>query len=381
MKNVRYLRRVEQLKNLTPSERKTLGRVTERYSFRANDYYLSLADWDNPDDPIRKIIVPQEGELEPFGDLDASNESTNYVAPGCQHKYHSTALLICTEMCGSFCRFCFRKRLFMDDNDEAVVDVSEGIEYIRQNPQITNVLLSGGDPLFLSSRRLDDILTRLRDIPHVGIIRIGSKMPAFNPYRIINDPELCEVLSRHSSPEKRIYVMVHFNVPQELTPAARRGIDLLIRSGAILCNQTPLLKGINDRPEILAELMRQLSFMGVPPYYFFMCRPTEGNKPFALSLVESYQLLEEAKLRESGLAKRARLVMSHESGKVEMVGMTRNHMYLRYHRARNAEDKSRFMIFHRDNDAYWLDDLVPVAEAPHPVSRHGHRAHFGIGPE
>jgi len=381
MKNVRYLRRVEQLEHLSPAEKRALGRVAEKYSFRANDYYLGLIDWSNPDDPIRKIIIPQEGELEPFGDLDASNESANYVAPGCQHKYPSTALLICNETCGSYCRFCFRKRLFMNDNDEAAIDVTPGIEYIRRTPQITNVLLSGGDPLFLSTRRLDDILRRLRKIPHVGIIRIGSKIPAFNPYRIIDDPELCATLARYSSPENRLYLMVHFNVPQELTPIARKGIDLLVKSGVILCNQTPLLKGINDRPEILAELMRQLSSIGVPPYYFFMCRPTEGNKPFTLSMVEAYQLLEESKLRVSGLAKRARLVMSHESGKIEMVGLTRNHMYLRYHRARDEADKSRFMIFHRDNDAYWLDDLVPVAETPHPVSRHGHRTHLGIGPE
>jgi len=381
MHKVRYLHRVDQVDQLTPTEKRTLGRVADRYSFRANDYYLGLINWSDPEDPIRRIILPQEGELEPFGDLDASNESTNYVAPGCQHKYHSTALLICTEICGSYCRFCFRKRLFMNDNDEAVVDLTEGIEYIRRTPQITNVLLSGGDPLFLSTRRIEHIIRELREIPHVGIIRIGSKMPSFNPYRIIDDPALLEMITRYSSPEKRIYIMTHFNVPQELTPVARKGVDLLIKAGAILCNQTPLLKGINDKPEVLAELMRQLSFMGVPPYYFFMCRPTEGNKPFALSLVDAYRLLEESKLQVSGLAKRARLVMSHESGKVEMVGMTRNHLYLRYHRARDAADKSRFMIFHRDNDAYWLDDLVPVAEAPHPVSRHGHRAHHGIGPE
>jgi len=348
---------------LPEHERKELAAVTGKYVFRANEYYLGLIDWSDPQDPIRRIIIPQLNELTDYGELDASNEERNYAAPGCQHKYPHTALLICTEVCGGYCRFCFRKRLFMDDNEEAVVDVSPGIEYIRRHPRISNVLLTGGDPLFLSTRRLEDILARLREIDHVRIIRIGSKMPAFNPYRIIDDPTLLEVLARYSLADRRIYVMTHFNSPRELTPAAREGLVLLQKAGVILANQTPVLRGINDRPADLAELMNELSFAGVTPYYFFQCRPTIGNYPFGLTLTEAYESLAEAKARVSGLAKRARLVMSHESGKIEIVGLTDQHIYMRYHRARARSDESQFMIYHRDDEARWLDELTPAEQA------------------
>lgn len=381
MGKVRYARSVDTLEQMPREERKQLRKVTEKYTFRANEYYLNLIDWSDPDDPIRNIIVPQLSELESFGDLDASGEESNYVAPGCQHKYQDTALLVCTEVCGAYCRFCFRKRLFMKNNEEAVIDVKPGLDYIRSKPQITNVLLTGGDPLFLSTRRLEKIIKPLREMPHVGIIRIGTKMPAFNPYRIIDDPELTAMLSRYSTREKRIYLVVHFNVPQEISDQAALGLDLLMKAGVILANQTPLLKGINLRPDILAELMRKLSYIGVPPYYFFQCRPTEGNLSFEPSLVESFRALEKAKKQVSGLARRARLAMSHESGKIEMVGLTKDHIYLRYHRARRQENDGRFMVYHRDDEAYWLDDLVPVEQTPHPVRAFGHRAAHAIGPE
>src|SRR5690606_32856344 len=132
--------------------------------------------------------------------LDASNEAAVTVEKGVQHKYRDTALLLCNEVCGAYCRYCFRKRLFMDGNDEVSIDVSRGIEYIRQHPEINNVLLTGGDPLLMATRRLREILARLREIPHVKIIRIGTKMPAFNPWRVLDDPELLDAISTYSLP-------------------------------------------------------------------------------------------------------------------------------------------------------------------------------------
>jgi L-lysine 2,3-aminomutase len=154
--------------------------------------------------------------------------------------------------------------------------------------------------------------------------------------------------------------MTHFNVPQELTDLSLQALDLLMKAGVVLSNQTPILQGINHQTPVLAELMERLAAAGVPPYYFFQCRPTQGNAPFALTLVESYRALERAKAMVSGLAKRARLVMSHDSGKIAMVGLDRDHIYLRYHRARHAEDEGRFMVCHRDDTARWFDDLQPV---------------------
>lgn len=226
MTKVKYMTRVEKVDHLTGQEKEEFEKVSALYKFRANDYYLGLINWDDPDDPIRRIVIPQAGELEAFGTLDASNEESNYVAPGTQHKYASTVLLLVNETCGAFCRFCFRKRLFMDDNNETVNDVTEGIAYIKANPQVSNVLLTGGDPLLLSTKRLEKIISQIREIDHVKIIRIGSKMPAFNPHRIINDPDLLTMLSKCSTLENRIYLMAHFNVVNELTTDAVHALDL-----------------------------------------------------------------------------------------------------------------------------------------------------------
>jgi KamA family protein len=359
MRKTKYVRDLAHIRPLSDADRTALQPVTDKFKFRANDYYLGLINWDDPNDPIRKIIVPQISELSQSGALDASNEQSNYVAPGCQHKYPHTALLLCIETCGGYCRFCFRKRLFMDDNDEVVNDISEGIAYIRDHPAINNVLLTGGDPLLLSTRKLEKIIRPLRQIEHVRLIRIGSKIPAFDPYRIINDPELPAMLARYSTRHRRIYLMAHFNTAREITDTASLGLDLLVKAGVVITNQTPVLRGINDSPAALRQLMNELSYIGVPPYYFFQCRPTRGNEPYELPLVQAYRSLEEAKKGVSGLAKRARLVMSHARGKIEVVGLTRHNIYLRYHRARHPEDEGRFMSFYRDDKAKWLDDLVP----------------------
>ncbi len=359
MSPVRYTKSVSKLDKIPEKDRAMMAKVAERYAFRANDYYLNLIDWDDPDDPIRHIVVPQEGELEPWGALDASNEADNYVAPGCQHKYSDTALLLVNEVCGAYCRFCFRKRLFMNDNEEVEFDPGPGIDYIRQNPQISNVLLTGGDPLLLSTRRLTEIIGALRKIEHVRIIRIGSKMTAFNPFRILEDEDLLNLFDRHSTSRGRIYVMNHFNHPREITPEAKQALNALHQAGVMLVNQTPLIRGINADPDILAELIAELSWMGVPPYYFFQCRPTEGNKPFEIPITESWTVLNQAMTKVSGLARRARLAMSHEFGKVEVPAVTDDLIVCRYHRAKNPANDGRVMLFRRDDKAYWLDDLVP----------------------
>ncbi|RME31354.1 MAG: KamA family radical SAM protein [Candidatus Zixiibacteriota bacterium] len=374
MRKVRYRLNIKKLDRLSEAERRSLLPVTKRYKFRANDYYLGLINWDDPDDPIRRIVIPRPDELDDFGRLDASNEQDNYAAPGCQHKYTDTALLLCNEVCGAYCRFCFRKRLFQDENHEVVFDVTPGIDYIRRTPAITNVLLTGGDPLMLSTEQIENILRPLREIEHVRIIRIGSKMPAFNPYRIIDDPALLAVLSRYSTREQRVYVMAHFNHPRELTDESRLALDLLMKAGVTTVNQSPVIGGLNDDPAVLADLMRELSFIGVPPYYFFQCRPTEGNKPFDIPIVRTWEVFEQARRAVSGLARRARLVMSHDLGKIEILACTDKHIYLKFHRARYPDDEGRLLVCHRDDRAYWLDDLTMADGAEHPCRRRPPRA-------
>ncbi|WP_042166553.1 KamA family radical SAM protein [Paenibacillus gorillae] len=356
MQKVRYITDVAKMENLSEHEKAVLKPITDKFVFRVNDYYLQLINWDDPHDPIRKLVIPNEGELSEYGRWDASDEDTNYVVPGCQHKYRTTALLIVSEVCGSYCRYCFRKRLFRNDVKEAMSDVAPGLAYIAQTPEINNVLLTGGDSLILATSKLRTIIEGLRSIDHVKIIRLGSKIPVFNPMRIYQDEELLELIRTHSTEEKRIYVMAHINHPREITAEARRGFKALHDAGAIVVNQTPVLKGINDDPAVLGELLDQLSWAGVTPYYFFVNRPVAGNREFVLPLERVYQIVEEAKARTSGLGKRVRLSMSHTSGKIEILAIDNGKAYLKYHQSRD-ENYGQFMTLDCPPGAEWFDDL------------------------
>jgi len=377
---VRYVRDVDKIANIPPEERAKLKAVAERYVFRANDYYLGLIDWTDPNDPIKQLIIPRVEELSDWGKLDASNERAVTVSRGVQHKYPHTVLLLCNEVCGAYCRYCFRKRLFMDENDETTNDISAGLAYIAANPNITNVLLTGGDPLLMSTRRLVEVFEALRAVPHVRIIRIGSKMPAFDPWRVLNDPALQEAFRQYSTPRKRIYLMAHFDHPRELTDPAVDGIDCCIRNGVICVNQCPLIKGINDDPTVLSDLFRELSFIGCPPYYLFQGRPTAGNEPYEVPIVRGWGIFREAMRRGSGLSRRAKYVMSHETGKVEILAVDDRHIYLRYHRARDEAQRGRYMIFKRNDEAYWLDQLEP-AESDVPAFAPSSLSEVEEGPE
>lgn len=352
----KYITDIDRIEQIPKEEREKLKQITEKFVFRVNDYYLNLIDWDDPEDPIRKLVIPNEEELNDYGRWDASDEDTNYVVPGCQHKYETTALLIVSEVCGAYCRYCFRKRLFRNDVKEATIDVQPGIEYIKQHPEINNVLLTGGDPLILAARRLDAIFTQLREIDHVKIIRVGSKLPAFNPMRIYEDEELLEVIRKHSTPEKRIYIMAHINHPREITEHTYKAFQALHDAGAIVVNQTPVLKGINDDADVLAELLDKLSWAGVTPYYFFINRPVRGNDSFVLTLEEAYNLVEEAKAKTSGLGKRVRLSMSHTAGKIEILAIENGKAYLKFHQSRDG-NYGKFMVLDCPKDAAWFDDL------------------------
>lgn len=363
MPKPRYLTDIRKIEAIPPEQREKMTPITDKFVFRVNDYYLSLIDWDCPEeDPIYKLIIPNEAELDEYGRWDASDEHLNYAAPNVQHKYGTTALLMVSEVCGAYCRFCFRKRLFRNDVKETSMEVGPGVDYISQHPEINNVLLTGGDSLILATNKIRNIVRMLREVPHVKIIRFGTKLPAFNPMRIYEDEELLQVLSEYSRPDARIHVMAHFNHPRELTPEAYRAIDALQRAGVIVVNQTPVLKGINDEPEVLGELLDKLSWAGVTPYYFFQNRPVAGNASFVLSFEEAYRVIEAAKARTSGLGKRVRYAMSHTSGKIEILAVENGRIYLKYHQARHPDWYGRFMVLDCPPDAAWFDDL-PGADA------------------
>ena len=355
------VRDVSRLARLTSAEQAALGEVAERYSFRATEYYLGLVDWSDPSDPIRTLIVPQEAELEEFGTPDASNEASNTVVPGLQHKYSDTALLLCVESCGGYCRYCFRKRLFMRDNQEVSRDFGAAIAYIRDTPEITDVLLTGGDPLLLSTPRLAELLRALREIPHVRTVRIGTKMLAFDPFRLLEDRALQELLAEQSGPGGRVYLMCHFDHPREFTEPAIEAVDLALRLGVICVNQCPVIAGVNDDAEVLRELFETAASVGCPQYYLFQGRPTIGNGPFRVPIVRGWHLFSEARRTTSGLARRARFVMSHSTGKVEVLGVDDEHIFTRYHRTKDPADEDRLMVWRRDDSALWLDDLELIS--------------------
>jgi len=356
----KYITKIEQLQQLSKEQHDELKKVAEHFSFRCSSYYLSLIDWNDPNDPIRNIIIPHPRELEQWGRLDPSDEKTYTIIPGLEHKYNSTALLLVSNVCEGICRYCFRKRVFIGSRKEKLHDVPAAMDYIKQHTEITNVLLTGGDPLVLTTKKLDDIISLLMEIDHVKIIRIGTKIPAFNPYRIVDDPSLLKMVAKHSSREKKIYFMTHFVHPRELTDVAVSALELLQKAGAIAANQMPLIRGVNDEPQVLADLLADLSFIGVAPYYIFQCRPALGNRAYTIPVEQGYEIIEQAKSLVSGLAKRARFVMSHATGKIEIVGKTEKRVYFKYHRAANDEDSGRFLVFKSNPNAYWLDDYDEI---------------------
>jgi KamA family protein len=372
----KYLTKLDQIEQLDDRERAALEPVAQRFAFRCNDYYLSLIDWNDPNDPIRRAVVPNLEELEEWGRLDPSDEQTYTVMPGLEHKYPTTVLLLVSNVCEGICRYCFRKRVFIRPQWEYLRDIPAAMAYIAEHREITNVLLTGGDPLVLATPKLADIVGRIRQSEHVQIIRIGTRTPAFNPYRILEDTALTDMIRRYSTPRKRIYVMTHFIHPRELTDVAVEAVDALQKAGAITANQTPLIRGVNDDPETLATLLARLSFMGAVPYYIFQCRPAVGNRAYTVPIEAGCEIVEQARSRVSGLAKRLRFVMSHATGKIEILGKLSDRVYFRYHRAANDADSGRMLAFASNPQACWLDDYEEVTRE-HPANL-PYRSH---GPE
>ncbi len=364
MHKPKYVNDIRKISGLDQSEIEQLIQVMDKFEFRANEYYLSLVNWDDPDDPIRRIIIPSVHELEPWGQLDASNEQSYSVLPGLQHKYVSTAVFLASDSCGGYCRYCFRKRLFIHpEQREILTDLEAACDYVRNHPEINNVLITGGDGLMLSTSRLENIIARLRGIDHVKIIRIGTRLMSYNPYRVLNDPGLLELVRKYSLPEKRIYFMLHYSHPREMTDTSLEACDRLIKAGGILCNQTPMLRGVNDDPYVLGDLFNRLSYAGVAPYYIFICRPTIGNKPYAVPVEEAFNVFQNARSMCSGLGKRAKLTMSHATGKIEVLALTDENIIFRYHRAADPDESGKIHICKRNPEGYWFDDYQEILES------------------
>jgi len=352
---------VEQLKDyiaLSKKEGEQLKRVIQIHPMRVTPYYLSLIDWDNPHDPIRKMVIPSVHELNLQGSYDTSGEAENTKLRGLQHKYRETALVLATNRCATYCRYCFRKRLVGLPNTEVVEHFNEAANYIRQHQEINNVLISGGDPLVLPTQVIEHFLTTLSDIPHLDFIRFGSKTPVTLPSRF-EDEGLLNLLEEYSHSSRRLYVVTQFNHPKEITKHSIKAVDNLIKSGVIVNNQTVLLKGVNDEPATLTELQNRLVGIGVNPYYVFQCRPVKRVKRhFQVPICKGADIVEKAKVKCNGHSKRFRYIMSHKSGKIEILGKIEDEIYFKYHQAKNRKNLGKIFTRKFDDKAGWLDDFA-----------------------
>ncbi len=361
--NICTLEQLKQHISLRPDEEKHLQKVMQLHPMSVTRYYMSLIDRKDKDDPIRRMILPSVEELDLEGSYDTSGESENTKFTGLQHKYSQTALVLSTNRCAAYCRFCFRKRLIGKPNHEILQQFSNACDYIRKNKQINNVLISGGDPFILQTEVIEGFLEMLSDIPHLRFIRFGTRTPVAFPDRILLDEKLSGVLKKYSKKQRRIYIVTHFNHPKEITDKSIACIDKLIRSGVIVNNQTVLLGGVNDNPSVLAELLNKLVSIGVNPYYVFQCRPVKRVKHhFQIPLYKGYMIVEDAKKMLNGHSKRFRYVMSHRTGKIEIVGVMDNEnkdteMYFKYHQAKDPKNIGKFFKRKLNKSAGWLDDL------------------------
>ena len=351
---------LEQLKcymDLSPREAEEIEQIAKIHPMRISPYYLSLINWHDPHDPIKKMAVPsfEESNLEGF--YDTSGESENTKMPGLQHKYSETALILATNRCAMYCRHCFRKRLVGLPSEEILSRFEDAAEYIRKHEEINNVLISGGDPLVLQNDIIQSFLEALTNIDHLRFIRLGSRVPVTLPDRLA-DPEILGILKKYSKSDKRVYVVTQFNHPREITSQSINAVNNLIESGVILSNQTVLLRGVNDNPETLADLLNGLVGIGVAPYYVFQCRPVKRVKhQFQVPVCKGVRIVEQAKANCNGLSKRFKYAMSHKTGKIEILGIIGDEIFFKYHEAKNRENLG--IMFKRpvDEKAGWLDDF------------------------
>jgi len=351
---------IEQLKDfidLSPKEEKKLKQITQRHPMRVTLYYMSLIDWDDPYDPIRKMAIPSFEEFNLQGSYDTSGEVENTKLSGLQHKYQETALILATNRCATYCRHCFRKRLVGLQTKEIIERFEDAAEYIKLHEQINNVLITGGDPLVLKNGIVEKILSILSDIPQIKFMRFGSRAPVTFPSRF-EDDELLRILSRYSLPDRRIYVVTQFNHPNEITKQSIKAVDNLIKSGVIVNNQTVLLKGVNDNPMTMANLQNRLVSIGVNPYYVFQCRPVKRVKQhFQVPLCRGIEIVEKAKEHCNGHSKRFRYIMSHRTGKIEILGIFDDEIYFKYHQAKSRKKLGKIFKRPVDESAGWLDEL------------------------
>ena len=282
-----------------PAEAEGIKKALAKFRMAITPYYLSLIDPNDPYDPIRRQAIPQGAEcnIAPADLNDPLHEDEDSPAPGLTHRYPDRVLFLITDMCSMYCRHCTRRRFAGQKDDESPSErIDKCLAYIEKTPQVRDVLLSGGDALMVSDAKLEYIIQRLRAIPHVEIVRIGSRTPVVCPQRIT--PELCDMLKKYHP----IWLNTHFNHPNEFTPEAEQALARLANAGIPLGNQTVLLRGVNDCVHVMKKLMHELVRNRVRPYYIYQCDLSMGLEHFRTPVSKGIEIIENLRGHTSGYA-------------------------------------------------------------------------------
>lgn len=285
--------------NLTDVERAGVLLAGNKLAMSITPHFFNLIDRDDPDCPIRRQVIPriEEAWNAPEEVADPCGEDSHMPVPGLVHRYPDRVLFLVTDRCASYCRYCTRSRVVSGVGEQHLETQWEAaFRYLEKTPQVRDVLLSGGDPLLFSDERLDKILTRLRAIPHIQFLRIGSRIPIFLPQRIT--PELCAMLKKHHP----LFISIHTNHPRELTTEVRDALGRLADAGIPLGNQSVLLRGVNDSVEIQKTLVHKLLMCRVRPYYLYQCDLINGSSHLRTSVSEGVEIIEGLRGHTTGYA-------------------------------------------------------------------------------
>lgn len=290
------VKKVEDLEPfLTPEEMEEARRIEKEFPVRINQYYLNLIE--EKGDPIWKQVVPDKLELiDTYGCEDPLDEEGDSPVLNLTHRYPDRVLFYINHQCPIYCRFCTRKRKVGDPHSLPKDEILRGIQYIREHTEIRDIVISGGDALMLSDNRIEWVLQQLRSVPHLEILRIASRIPCALPQRVT--PELCDMLRKYHP----LYINTHFNHPREVTPEAAKACGMLADAGIPLGCQTVLLKGVNDDPEVMKELMQKLLSIRVKPYYIYQADLVFGTEHFRTSVEKGLEIIRALRGHTSGMA-------------------------------------------------------------------------------
>ncbi|GAB4168992.1 MAG: KamA family radical SAM protein [Terrimicrobiaceae bacterium] len=297
--SVKTLEQAEQFLELTAEERAGIILARGKLAFSVTPHFFSLIDPADPRCPIRSQVIPrvEEGNVAPWEMADPCGEDSHMPAEGLVHRYPDRVLFLVTDRCAAYCRYCTRSRVVSGVGEQELhTDFEEAFRYLEQHTEVRDVLLSGGDALLLSDDRLDAILSRLRAIPHIEFVRIGSRVPIFLPQRITS--ALCKMLAKHHP----LWMSVHVNHPRELTVEVRDALARLAGSGIPLGNQSVLLSGVNDSPATMKELVHKLLLCRVRPYYLYQCDLIKGSAHLRTSAAKGIEIIESLRGHTSGYA-------------------------------------------------------------------------------